>query len=164
MKGAAISLADLQKSINKCSFDIQKTEAIATAHQRLREAMMASKKADSDATKEMIRFLGTMKEGTSLCHGNLHPDNVMLTDDGPVALSASGYCIGNALYDVARTFFLIAYTQIPGEGDSSDCPCPGCRGITNFEERKQFGRFYLDAMGKSATEIGGYLSMVIAGV
>jgi len=164
MKGAAIKLAELQKSINKCLFDIEKTEAIATAHQKLREAMMASKKADSDATKEMIRFLGTMKEGKALCHGNLHPDNVMLTDDGPVALSASGYCIGNPLYGVAKTFFLIAYTQLPNGGDDQNCNCPGCRGITNFEERKTFGRYYLDAMGKSATEIGGYLSMIIAGV
>ena len=198
-KGAAQQLADLQKSINKCTFDIEKTEALESAHQQLRRRMLASKKADSDATKEMIRFLGTMKEGNSLCHGNLHPDNVLMTDDGPAALSSSGYCIGKPIYDVARTFFLIAYTQTPemsnaisqgddaasqndvtvsqGNGvdykdkvekpkskDSQACTCPNCRGITNMEERKEFGRYYLDAMGKSATEIGGYLSMIIAGM
>ena len=128
--------------------------------------MLASKKADSDATKEMLRFLGTMKEGDSLCHGNLHPDNVILTEDGPVALSASGYCLGFPLYDVAKTFFLIGYTQIPGEdrNKNENCSCPTCRGISNMEERKEFGRYYLDAMGKSATQIGGYLSMIIAGM
>ena len=164
LKGAAVMLAELQKSIHKCTFDMEKTEALASAHQKLREAMNASKKADSDATREMVRFLGTMKEGNSLCHGNLHPDNVIISEEGPVALSASGYCIGLPLYDVAKTFFLIAYTKLPGAKDDENCSCPGCRGITNVEERKEFGRHYLDAMGKSATEIGGYLSMIIAGM
>ena len=195
-KGAAKTMAELQRNINKCKFDVLKTEGLETAHQRLRKDMLDSKKADSDATKEMIRFLGTMKEGDSLCHGNLHPDNVMMTDEGAVALSFSGYCIGKPMYDVARSFFLIAYTKIPdingnektvGRADSrvasdgklgqdgvdnaaassvnnADCGCALCRGITNLEERKEFGRHYLDAMGVSATEIGGYLSMIIAGI
>ena len=166
LKGAALQLAELQNSINRCKFDVLKAEGLDTAHGQLRKHMLASKKADSDATKEMLRFLGTMKEGDSLCHGNLHPDNVMLTDDGPVALSASGYCLGFPLYDVAKTFFLIGYTQIPGEdrNKNGNCSCPTCRGISNMEERKEFGRYYLDAMGKSATQIGGYLSMIIAGM
>ncbi len=162
LKGAATELASLQKKINAFSFDSSKTEALESAHQILKNQMLVTKKADSDATKEMIRFLGTMKEGNALCHGNLHPGNVLMTEDGVVALSASGYCIGNKLYDVAKTFFLIAYTPVPGEQESS-C-CPGCRGISNMEERKEFGRYYLDAMGKTATEIGGYLSMIIAGM
>ena len=154
-KGAALQLAELLKA-----------EGLETAHAQLRKHMLASKKADSDATKEMLRFLGTMKEGDSLCHGNLHPDNVIMTDDGPVALSASGYCLGFPLYDVAKTFFLIGYTQLPGEDRNSNdnCSCPTCRGIKNMEERKEFGRYYLDAMGKTATQIGGYLSMIIAGM
>jgi hypothetical protein len=67
---------------------------------------------------------------------------------------------------VAKTFFLIGYTQIPGEdrNKNENCSCPTCRGISNMEERKEFGRYYLDAMGKSATQIGGYLSMIIAGM
>ena len=164
LEGAARILADLQKSINKCTFDISNNKSFETAHQQLREKMMASKKADSDATKEMIRFLGTMKEGNSLCHGSLHPDNIMLTQTGSVALSASSYCLGNPLYDIARTFFMIAYNPLPGEKKDGGSECPYCRGITNMEDRKIFGRHYLDAMGKSATEIGGYLSMIIAGM
>ena len=163
LKGAAVMLADLQKKIHKCTFELESTGAIESAHQQLRRKMLASKKADSDATKEMIRFLGTMKEGNSLCHGNLHPDNVLLSKNGPVALSASDYCIGSPVFDVAKTFFLIAYTPLPGEEKDGE-QCPVCRGIANMEERKAFGRYYLDAMGKSAVEIGGYLSMIIAGM
>ena len=162
LKGAAEQMASLQRDIHKCRFDVKRTEALETAHEVLKKKMLDSGKADTDATKEMIRFLGTMKDGDSLCHGNMHPENVMMTDEGPVALSASGYCIGKTLYDIARTFFLIAYTPVPGEENGS-C-CPGCRGITNMEERKEFGRYYLNAMGKTATEIGGYLSMIIAGM
>ena len=163
LKGAAEMLASLQKSINSCVFDVLKAEGFETAHQQLRRNMLASPKADSGATKEMLRFLGTMKEGNALLHGNLHPGNIIISDEGPVAVSDSGYCLGMPVYDVARTFFLIAYTPLPGE-EEGNCPCPGCRGITNMEERKEFGRYYLNAMGKTATEIGGYLSMIIAGM
>lgn len=162
-KGAAEYMAELQKSINSCAYEVDKTEVIETAHQQLRRKMMESDKAESNATREMIRFLGTMKEGNSLCHGNLCPENIILSENGPAALSASGYCIGMPVYDVARTFFLIAYTPLPGE-EQDKCICPGCKGITNIEERKEFGRYYLNFMGKTATEIGGYLSMIIAGM
>ena len=163
LKGAAVMMAELQKTINKCVFDPENTGTFETSHQQLRRKMLGSAKADSDATREMIRFLGTMKEGKALCHGNLHPDNIIITDEGPTALSASSYSIGMPLYDVAKTFFLIAYTPLPGEKESS-CNCSTCRGVTDMEERKKFGRHYLDAMGKTATEIGGYLSMIIAGM
>jgi len=163
LKEAAVKMAELQKSINKCTFDSTNNGALESAHQRLRMSMLESKNADSDATKEMIRFLGTMMEGKALCHGNLSPDNVLLTPDGPVALSGNGYCIGMPLYDVAKSFFLIAYSPLPGEEDTGDA-CPVCGKMTNMEERKEFGRHYLNAMGKSATQIGGYLSMIIAGM
>ena len=163
LKGAAEMMAELQKSINKCTFDIENTGALETVHQQLRRDMVNSPKADSDATREMIRFLGTMKEGNALCHGNLHPDNIIITEEGATALSASNYSVGMPIFDVAKTFFLIAYTPLPGE-NAKDCSCPTCRGITDMEERKVFGRHYLNAMGKTATEIGGYLSMIIAGM
>ena len=163
LKGAAIMMAELQKSINKCTFDPDSTGALETVHSILRKNMVESKNAESDATKEMIRFLGTMKDGNALCHGNLHPDNVLIAEDGAYAMSAMGYGIGMPLYDVAKTFFLIAYTPLPGE-EKEGSTCPACRGIANTEERKEFGRYYLDHMGKSATEIGGYLSMIIAGM
>ena len=163
LKGAALKMAELQRSINKVQLDPEKTGALPTAHEVLRKKMVESPKADSDATKEMIRFLGTMKDGNVLCHGNLSVDNVLLTDDGPVALSASGYCIGNTLYDIAKSFYLIAYSPLPGEGEGDE-KCAFCGKFSDMEVRKEFGRHYLNAMGHTATEIGYYLSMVIAGL
>lgn len=163
-EGAAKAMASLQKKINSCIFDPEKTDALETVHQQLRRRMAASEKADSDATKEMLRFLGTMQDGNALCHGNLHPDNIMMTEDGPVAMSFSGYAVGMPIYDVAKTFFLIAYTPLPGDEASCECGVPGCRGLGNMEQRKELGRHYLNAMGKSAVEIGYYLSMIIAGM
>lgn len=164
LRGAAEQMAELQKRINSCTFDSEKTDAIESTHQLLRRNMLASGKADSDATKEMLRFLGTMKEGNSLCHGNLHPDNIILTKNGATAISFSSFSIGMPIYDVARTFFLIAYTPLPGDEPGCSCNVPGCRGLGNMEQRKELGRYYLNAMGKSAVEIGGYLSMIIAGM
>ena len=162
LKGAATMMAELQRSINKITLDPEKTSALETAHSVLRRKMVESSKADSSATQEMIRFLGTMKDGNSLCHGNLSIGNVFVTKDGPVAMSAAGYCIGKPLYDIAKAFYLIAYTPLPGEETGENCVV--CGKTADTGERKEFGRYYLDAMGKTATEIGGYLSMIIAGL
>lgn len=163
-EGAAKAMASLQKKINSFTYDPEKTDALETVHQQLRRNMLETEKADSDATKEMLRFLGTMQDGNALCHGNLHPDNIMMTEDGPVAMSFSSYAVGMPIYDVAKTFFLIAYTPLPGDEASCECGVPGCRGLGNMEQRKELGRHYLNAMGKSAVEIGYYLSMIIAGM
>ena len=161
---AAEQMCILQKSIGACKMKTENVSSIESVRQQLRREMLSTSKADTDATKEMIRFLGTMKDGDSLCHGNLHPDNIMITDDGPVAVGFSHYSIGDAIYDTAKCFFNIAYTPLPGE-QSKGCSCnvPGCRGIADSEERKKLARLYLNGMGTSAVEIGCYLSMVIAG-
>lgn len=164
LKTAADYMVELQRKIHENKFDPEQTESLETAHEQLRREMLLTPKADSDATKEMLRFLGTMKDGNMLCHGNLHPDNILITENGPLALSCKNYCIGMELFDVARTFFLIGYSSLPGEEGGCTCQVPGCRGVSDMEKRKELGRYYLDGMGHSATEIGGYLSMIIAGM
>ena len=51
----------LDERFKETTLDPEKTSALETAHSVLRRKMVESSKADSSATQEMIRFLGTMK-------------------------------------------------------------------------------------------------------
>jgi hypothetical protein len=51
--------------------------------------------------------LSQLPDGISLCHGDLHPYNVMLTDRGPIAIDWNNAAVGAAAADVARTAFLL---------------------------------------------------------
>jgi thiamine kinase len=46
-------------------------------------------------------------ERVQLCHGDLHPANVIMSDRGPVVIDWFDACRGSALADVARTSLLI---------------------------------------------------------
>lgn len=52
--------------------------------------------------------------GSRLVHLDLHPDNVVLTDDGPVVIDWSNAAIGPAGLDAANTWLTLAAGTPPG--------------------------------------------------
>ncbi len=57
------------------------------------------------ATEVMAR----LPDGDRLCHGDLHPGNALLTDEGVAVIDWANACAGNPAADVARTALLIGY-------------------------------------------------------
>jgi aminoglycoside phosphotransferase (APT) family kinase protein len=51
--------------------------------------------------------LDRLPEGTALCHGDFHPDNVVLTARGPLTLDWPTAMRGHPLGDVARTSLIL---------------------------------------------------------
>lgn len=45
--------------------------------------------------------------GTTLCHGDLHPGNVVMSDEGPVIIDWFDACGGAAIGDIARSSLLM---------------------------------------------------------
>lgn len=51
-----------------------------------------------------------------LLHRDLHPMNVILTAAGPVIIDWEGAAAGPAIYDVALTWAIVDFSQVPGSG------------------------------------------------
>jgi hypothetical protein len=51
-----------------------------------------------------------------LLHRDLHPMNVILTATGPVIIDWEGAAAGPASYDVALTWAIVDFSQVPGSG------------------------------------------------
>ena len=51
-----------------------------------------------------------------LVHGDLHPDNVLLTSGGPMVIDWPNVCIGARGADVASTWIIVATSQIDAGG------------------------------------------------
>ena len=67
-----------------------------------------------DVEKETIRsILSRLPEGEVVCHGDFHPDNVLLTDHGPVIIDWMTGTRGHPLADVARTALLFQTGGLP---------------------------------------------------
>lgn len=56
-----------------------------------------------------LDVLARLPDGDTLCHGDLHPDNIMMTRDGPIIIDWCQTTQGNPLADVANTIALIEF-------------------------------------------------------
>ena len=82
---------------------------LAGLHQRL-HALDASQLAASGIVG---RRAG---EGDQLVHLDLHPENVILTADGPVVIDWANVAIGDGAFDVAYVWAVLAIATLPGRG------------------------------------------------
>jgi thiamine kinase-like enzyme len=106
--GLARLLADLQQEIHQITvknLPLQKSEI---------EKKIAGSRDLSDAQKKkIINYLYELPDGDKLCHGDLHPDNVFLSQRGPVVIDWMTANSGNPACDVARSFILCGSNVLP---------------------------------------------------
>lgn len=64
-------------------------------------------------------ILASLEDGCILCHADFHPDNIVLTERGPVILDWMTAQCGNPAGDIARTWLLLTMGRAPGEPPKS---------------------------------------------
>jgi hypothetical protein len=62
---------------------------------------------------KVLTILSELPDGDSLCHFDLHPDQVLINEQGPVVLDWITAVQGNPLADVARTLLLLQFGHAP---------------------------------------------------
>ena len=63
---------------------------------------------DKENTLELIEKINQLPEENTLCHGDFHPYNILVTEENkPVVIDFANVCRGPKEYDVARTYFLM---------------------------------------------------------
>ena len=64
--------------------------------------------AGQEAEVSLFKEINALPEGDTLLHGDFHPGNVLIsTEHRPVVIDFMNVCRGPALYDIARTYFLL---------------------------------------------------------
>jgi len=64
---------------------------------------------------EVRRRLAELPDGTAVCHGDMHPGNVLMTDRGPVIIDWITAGAGPPTADVARSLLLLLDGVLPPE-------------------------------------------------
>jgi len=83
---------------------------------RFREAIERSAEHLSLAAQEAsVRRLSALPDATAICHGDMHPGNIVITATGPVVIDWLTAGAGPPAADVARTLFLLRDGAIPPE-------------------------------------------------
>jgi thiamine kinase-like enzyme len=105
----------------------------------------------------LLNHLEQLPDGTALCHGDFHPENVLIGEQGVFVIDWPGAMRGNPLADMARTTLLMLYSELPPD-------LPGREEI--MRQRELFYQTYLEHYqtfsGLELAELKSWLPIVAA--
>ena len=85
--------------------------------------------------KEIIKAkLNSLPDGNSICHYDFHPDNIIISPNGPIIIDWLNLLVGNQEADVTRTAMMIQSHSLPPNAPS---------WLTDRELREDFNKEYL---------------------
>lgn len=106
---AARQLGELHAKLHECSAPRE-----MPSQRRQLENWIDAAKDFSEAEKQTARrVLAQLPEGDVLCHGDFHPDNILLTARGPVVIDWPMATRGHPLGDVAFTSLILRKAKLP---------------------------------------------------
>jgi aminoglycoside phosphotransferase (APT) family kinase protein len=100
--------------------------------------------------------LSRLPPGDAVCHGDLHPDNVVLTRRGPVVIDWPELSAGHPLADLVRTSLLLRFSS-PPHGRLRWVLRVGRRALHAVYLRR-----YLELAGRRADDLAPFLLPVAA--
>lgn len=102
-----------------------------------------------DLRESMAALLESLPDGDRVCHGDFHPDNVILSPGGPVVIDWPDAAAGDPMADVARTSLLLM-----GRGNLPSGRAPG----VVLAARRAFQRAYLARYLRASGQDGASLA------
>ena len=96
-------LADLQVHIHR-----QSIMGLPSYKDRLGHDIRRAKYLSQELQEKAIALLDGLPNGEQLCHGDYHPDNVLITKNGPMVIDWMTACSGSPWIDVARSSMILS--------------------------------------------------------
>lgn len=127
----------LQQFCNLQKSFYQHKKAALLSYKTYGKYLVKEKITDKKQANEYLNFIKSFPNSNTIVHGDFHPLNVLIEEDGSLkVIDFMNLMRAPLFYDVARTYFLI--------GTSS----------------KEFAEVYLSAMGYKVSDISEYIELV----
>lgn len=147
--GCARMMAELHRMLLACELP---AEAMDT-REALRREIQWNAKLPEERKAEALERLDRLPGGRALCHGDFHPDNVLVDGGRAMVIDWMNLSRGDATFDVAMTWYLLACSALP----------PDVQEMQGFVEmREQLADEYLRLMGVEKAQIEGWLPVIKA--
>jgi thiamine kinase-like enzyme len=86
---------------------------LPSQRERLKRKISAAPGLGDETKERLLQMLERLPSGTSVCHGDFHPENVIMSVRGPVVIDWNDVTQGNPSADVARTSLLLRLATPP---------------------------------------------------
>ena len=108
VKKEAQRFAELHKSIQeKVHFELPNCK------KTLKDNISRTDLLQEDIKTRLYEYIDELEEGNILCHGDFHPDNVLITKNGEIIIDWMTATQGNPFADIARTSIMLKFAVVP---------------------------------------------------
>lgn len=143
-------LSDLHKKITK-----NKVPHSVSYKSSIRYQICASTMHTKEEKKEALQILERLPSGDSLCHGDYHVGNLIISGETPYIIDFADICKGPALFDIARCYCMTEHKY--GFQDLRSKPKLFKRAL---KIRDIVAKKYLEQMNVSWDDIKDYYHLV----
>ena len=81
--------------------------AMPNLRDKLRRGVESASEVADHVREQALEQLAGLPDGKSICHGDFHPDNIMMSKAGPVIIDWQDGARGHPSADIARTVVLV---------------------------------------------------------
>jgi uncharacterized protein (TIGR02172 family) len=148
----ARSLAELQIKIHR-----QSIPGLPSYKEQLQHAISRTPYLSEVLRDRSLHRLEDLPDGESLCHGDYHPGNIILTGNGPLVIDWMTACSGCHWADVARTGLLLTI----GPKGAANLVNPLLLFAIQFFHRMYLNR-YLEAVPDQGNELKRWSPVIAA--
>ena len=148
----ARSLAELQIKIHR-----QSITGLPSYKEQLQHAIGRTPHLSDTLREKYLRQLKFLSDADTLCHGDYHPGNIILTRNGPVVIDWMTACSGCRWADVARTSLLLTI----GPKGAANLVSPLLLFAIRFFHRMYLNR-YLESVPDEGKELTRWAPVISA--
>lgn len=95
-----------------CSMQAPVNFKLLTVQEKLKRDIKNNSELSDGVKRHVYEYIDKLPTDNVLCHFDFHPDNIMMSDKGPVIIDWMTACVGDKLADVARTGILLRYGEM----------------------------------------------------
>lgn len=107
-KSLARQMADQHVAMHACA-----APDLPPMHLRLVEKLREAQSLPDDLRQAALAALERLPQAQMVCHGDFHPDNILMTKRGPMVIDWIDATAGHPMGDVARTRLLTVHGALP---------------------------------------------------
>jgi len=104
----ARSLAELHVAMHSCELP-----ELPSQQGKLENDIRAVAALPAHVREAALKALAELPDGSAVCHGDFHPDNIIMSSRGPIIIDWITASQGNPLADIARTWLLLRLSEVP---------------------------------------------------
>lgn len=104
----ARQMAELQADMHKLTVD-----GLPSLRSSLGRTIERVESLAPDRKMAVLQLLDGLPDDNAVCHFDFHPDQILITNDGPVIIDWMTAHHGHPLADVARTSVILTFSQVP---------------------------------------------------